>query len=37
MQEHKPITYHGQALKGKHLHLFAYETELLALATTIKK
>ena len=37
MQEHRLITYHNQALKGKHLHLFAYEIELLALATAIKK
>ena len=37
MQEHRLITYHNQALKGKHLHLSACETELLALATTVKK
>ena len=37
MQEHRPIAYHSQALKGKHLHLSAYKIELLALATAIKK
>ena len=29
MQEHRPIAYHKQALKGKHLHLSAYETKCL--------
>ena len=37
MQEHRPIAYHSQTLKGKHLHFSAYETELLALATAGKK
>ena len=37
MQEHRLIAYHSQALKGKHLHFSAYETELLALATAGKK
>ena len=37
MQDHRPIAYHGQALKGKHLHLSTYETKLLALATVVKK
>ncbi|XP_075645153.1 uncharacterized protein LOC142616170 [Castanea sativa] len=37
MQEHRPIAYHSQPLKGKHLHLSTYETKLLALATTVKK
>ena len=37
MQEHKPIAYHSQTLKGKHLHFSACETELLALATAGKK
>ena len=37
MQEYRPIAYHNQALKGKHLHLSTYETELIALATAIKK
>ena len=37
MQEHRPIAYHSQTLKGKHLHFSACETELLALATAGKK
>ena len=37
MQDHSPIAYHSQALKGKHLHLSTCEIELLALATTVKK
>ena len=37
MQEHRPIAYHSQALKGKHLHFSAYETELLTLAIAGKK
>lgn len=37
MQDHKPIAFHSQALRGKNLHLSAYETKLLALATTVKK
>ena len=37
MQKHRPIAYHSQALKGKHLHLSTYEIELLALAIAIKK
>ena len=37
MRDHRPIAYHSQALKGKHLHLSAYESELLALATAVKK
>ena len=37
MQDHRSIPYCSQALKGKHLHLFAYESELLSLATTVKK
>ena len=37
MQDHKPIAYHSQASKGKHLHLSTYETELLALAIAVKK
>ena len=27
MQDHKPIAFHSQALKGKNLHLSTYETE----------
>ena len=37
MQEHRPIAYHSQTLKGKHLHFSAYETELLTLAIAGKK
>ena len=37
MQANKPIAFHNQALKGKHLHLSTYETKLLALATAVKK
>lgn len=37
MQEHRPIAYYSQALKGKHLHLSDYETKLLALAIAVKK
>ena len=37
MQEHRPIAYHSQALKGKHLHLSAYKTKLLSLAIAVKK
>ena len=37
MQDHRPIAYHSQALKGKHLHLSTYETELLAIAIAVKK
>ena len=37
MQANKPIAFHSQALKGKHLHLSTYETKLLALATAVKK
>ena len=36
MHDNKPITFHSQVLKGKHLHLSTYETELLAIATTVK-
>ena len=37
MQDQRPITFHSQALKGKNIHLFTYETELLASATAVKK
>ena len=37
MRDHRPIAYRSQALKGKHLHLSAYESELLALAIAVKK
>ena len=37
MQDNRPIAFHSQVLKGKHLHLSTYETELFALATAVKK
>ena len=37
MQDHRPITFHGQLLKGKALHLSTYEKELLALVTAVHK
>ena len=37
MQDHKPIAFHGQLLKGKALHLSTYERELLALVTAVHK
>ena len=37
MQHNKPIAFHSQALKGKHFHLSTCETELLALATAVRK
>ena len=37
MQEYRPIAYHSQVLKGKHLHLSTYKTELIALAIAVKK
>lgn len=37
MQDQRLIIFHSQALKGKNLHLSTYETELLALATVVKK
>ena len=37
MQHNRPIAFHSKALKGKHLHLSTYETELLALATAVRK
>lgn len=37
MQDHRPIAFHSQALKAKYLHLSTYETQLMALASAIKK
>ena len=37
MQEQRSIAFHNQALKEKYLHLSIYETELLALASVVKK
>lgn len=36
MHDNRPIIFHSQVLKGKHLHLSTYETELLAIATAVK-
>ena len=37
MQNHRPLAFHSQALKGRSLHLSTYEKELLALVTVVKK
>ena len=37
MQNHRPLAFHSQALKGRSLHLSTYEKELLALGTVVKK
>ena len=37
MQDHRPIAYHSQALKGSKLSLSTYEKELLALVVVVKK
>ena len=37
MQDHRPLAFHSQALKGKRLHLSTYEKEFLALVTTVKR
>ena len=37
MQDHRPLAFHSQALKGKSLHLSTYEKEFLALVTTVKR
>ena len=37
MQNHRPLAFHSQALKGKSLHLSTYEKKLLALVTAVKK
>ena len=37
MQDQRPIAFHSQALKAKYLHLSTYETELMALASAVKK
>ena len=36
MQNHRPITFHSQLLKGRALQL-SYEKELLALVTVVHK
>ena len=37
MQDHRPIAFHNQALKGNNLSLPTYEKEFLALVVTVKK
>ena len=37
MQDHRPIAFHSQVLKGKALHLSTYEKELLALVTAVHR
>ena len=37
MQDHRPIAFHNQALKGNKLSLSIYEKEFLALVVTVKK
>ena len=37
MQNHRPIVFHSQLLKGKALQLSTYEKKLLALVTTVHK
>ena len=36
-QNHRPLVFHSQALKGKGLLLSTYEKELLALVITVKR
>ena len=37
MQDHRPVAFHSQILKGKALHLSTYEKELLTLVTAMHK
>lgn len=37
MQDHRPIAFHSQALKGRNLTISTYEKELLALVVARKK
>ena len=37
MQDHRPIAFHSQAMKGNKLSLPTYEKELLALVVAVKK
>jgi len=37
MQNHSPIAFHSQTLKGKALQPSTYENELLALVTAVHK
>ena len=36
MQNHRPLAFHSQALKGRSLLLSTYEKELLALVIVVK-
>lgn len=36
MQDHRPLAFHNQALKGRSLHLSTYEKEFLNLITVVK-
>jgi len=37
MQDYRPVAFYRKALKGKALHYFTYEKELLALVSIVKK
>ena len=37
MQDQRPTAFHSSALKAKYLYLSTYETELMALASVVKK
>ena len=37
MQDHRPIAFHSQALKGRNFTLFTYEKELLALVVVVRR
>lgn len=37
MQDHRPLAFHSQALKGRSLHLSTYEKEFLALVSAVKR
>ena len=37
MQDHRPLAFHSQALKGRSLHLSTYEKEFLDLISAVKR
>ena len=37
MQDHRPLAFHSQALKGRSLYLSTYEKEFLALVSAVKR
>ena len=37
MQDHGPLAFHSQVLKGKSLHLSTYQKEFLALVSAVKR